>query len=294
MIVAPLAAHGRLVGLVAVFYQHPSREARLELLMAAGAQAAVAIENARLYADREHVAQLMHRASVPPPDLTFPGTDIGHYYQPSMGCSGDYLEVLPLHAHRFAVVIADVAGKGPDAAIHTAQARHIIQAYARAGLPPGETLRLLNLQITGPDEEAEPRLMTMFYGIVDMEQHTFQYACAGHEPALLWHGDSRQPTSLRAEGILVGVVIDIPYEERTVPLPSGSCLVLYTDGITEARDADRILGLPGLIDLVGHSRHQPAKQIVSDVIEKRATLRPPQPPRRRLAAGRAHPQAWRA
>ncbi|MHB2019526.1 MAG: PP2C family protein-serine/threonine phosphatase, partial [Candidatus Xenobia bacterium] len=216
----------------------------------------------------EHVAHLMHRVLAPPPELTFPGTDIGYYYQPSMELSGDYLEVLPLDGNRFGVVVADVAGKGPDAAIHTAQARHIIQAYARAGLSPGETLRLLNLQITKTDEELEPRLITLFYGIVDMTTHNFRYACAGHEPALLWYPDQEDPVLLRADGILAGAVLHVPYEERVVDIPAGSCLVLYTDGITEARNPLRtFFGLPGLINLVRTARYQPARCIVSDVIE---------------------------
>ncbi|NCC33955.1 MAG: hypothetical protein EOM24_18360, partial [Chloroflexia bacterium] len=91
----------------------------LYLLAALGSHAGVAIENARIYAEKEKVSALLHDALIPRRSLGFPGLVLGHRFLPSRDLSGDYYDLIPLGPRRCGLVIGDVSGKGPEAAIQT-------------------------------------------------------------------------------------------------------------------------------------------------------------------------------
>jgi len=236
----PIDHRDRTVGVISVLHravvQHAPNE--INLLSALASHAGVAIENARIYAEKERVSSLLHDALIPRRGLGFPGLEVGHRFEPSRDLSGDYYDLIPLGPRRCGLVIADVSGKGAEAAIQTIRAKHLLRSFAMSGHPPREVLRLLNAHLSWDDPE-EGRQITVFYAEADLATRRLYYACAGHEPALLWHPEGAIRV-LQADGILLGAVQQATFEELSVEVPEGTTLLMYTDGITEARSSSSV------------------------------------------------------
>ena len=258
----PVETRGRVIGLVNVYFRElmTHTPAQVNLLIALGSQAAVAIENARLYAEKQRVTELLHTALIPKEKLGFPGVQVGHRFIPSMDLSGDYYDLIPLDNERFFLVIADVSGKGPDAAIQALQAKHILGSYALAGYGPAASLRMLNHQIA---QHSSSKQITVFCAQADMTRRLLRFACAGHEQPLFIRPGVTEPELLKAEGILIGAIDDYEYPEQTVDLEAGSLVLLYTDGITEARTPQgEFFGLSRIMQaMVAHGDGHPTKLV---------------------------------
>jgi sigma-B regulation protein RsbU (phosphoserine phosphatase) len=258
----PVETRGRVIGLINVYFRElmTHTPAQVNLLIALGSQAAVAIENARLYAEKQRVTELLHNALIPKEKLGFPGVQVGHRFIPSMDLSGDYYDLIPLDDERFFLVIADVSGKGPDAAIQALQAKHILGSYALAGYGPAASLRMLNHQNA---QHHSTKQVTVFCAQADMTRRVLRFACAGHEQPLFFRKGDPEPELLRAEGILIGAIDDYEYPEQTVDLAPGSLILLYTDGITEARTPQgEFFGLARIMQaMVSHGEAHPTKLV---------------------------------
>lgn len=266
----PIKTRGRTIGLVNVYHQDVTEHtpAQLSLLSALGSQAAVAIENARLYADKERTTELLRSALIPKERLEFAGLNVGHRFIPSMDLSGDYYDLIPLGEKRCALVIADVSGKGPEAAIQTVRAKHVIKSYAVAGHTPAQILSMLNDHVTSADSGMS-RQVTVFYAEADLEARTLKYASAGHEPPLYRSSKSAAIEQLTADGIMIGALPHAQYEERCIELPEGSWLVLYTDGITEARSpSGEFFGLDRVIAMLSEHEGNSAQRLVNRIYTK--------------------------
>ena len=258
----PVETRGRVIGVINVYFREimTHTPAQVNLLIALGSQAAVAIENARLYAEKQRVTELLHKALIPKEKLGFPGVQVGHRFIPSMDLSGDYYDLIPLDNERFFLVIADVSGKGPDAAIQALQAKHILGSYALAGYGPSASLRMLNHQIA---QHNSSKQITVFCAQADMTRRRLRFACAGHEQPLFIRPGVAEPELLEAEGILIGAIDDYEYPEQTVDLEAGSLVLLYTDGITEARTPQgEFFGLSRIMQaMVAHGDGHPTKLV---------------------------------
>jgi phosphoserine phosphatase RsbU/P len=264
----PVETRGRVIGLINVYYKElmTHSPAQVNLLIALGSQAAVAIENARLYAEKQRVTELLHNALIPREKLDFPGVQVGHRFLPSLDLSGDYYDLIPLDQDRFFFVIADVSGKGPDAAIQALQAKHILGSYALAGYGPAASLRMLNHQIS---QLNSTRQVTVFCAQADLHRRLLRFACAGHEPPLFLRPKETEPTMLRAEGILIGAVDDCEYIEQEIELIPGSLVLLYTDGITEARSPQgEFFGLARIMQAMLQHGDGPPSKLVNGLYQR--------------------------
>ena len=159
--------------------------------------------------------------------------------QPSTHLGGDYYDVLAVDKRRWGFVIADVAGKGPAAALMMAACRATLRLCA-AGEPSAAVVaKRVNRALHG--DMPRGMFISLFYGILDLDTNRFNYVRAGHEPALLLRAGGGEPELLAAGGLALGfddgTVFDETLEEGEVDLRSGDLLALYTDGITEAANA---------------------------------------------------------
>ena len=162
------------------------------------------------------------------------GFEVAGAWQPASTVSGDYYDVLRLDDHRLGICIADVVGKGVSAALLMANVQAAVRAFASDGESPARVCAKVNRLLH--ENIATGKFVTFLYGILDGEAHTFQYCNAGHlYPILLSRGAVRM---LEQGGAVLGVFPAWIYEDSTVELRAGDRLLLFTDGITEASDAN--------------------------------------------------------
>jgi len=201
----------------------------------------------RLDAEMQQMQQLQ-RSLLPSELPEIPGFELATRYQPSAQTGGDYYDFFPLPGGTWGIVIADVSGHGAAAAVGMAMTRVLLHAYPRddapatetrapsgsaAAMPPGRVLAGLNRALCS--QLLGGNFVTAFYGVLDPAAARLTYACAGHNPGLLWRHDSRSIETLsHVGGVPLGLFDDGRYDEHTLDLGRGDVLLLYTDGVTDA------------------------------------------------------------
>lgn len=185
--------------------------------------------------------------------------------QASLHIGGDYYDVLPVDGRRWGFVIADVAGKGPAAALMMASCRATLRLCAAGEPSAGTVVRRVNRALHG--DMPRGMFISLFYGILDLDTNRLTYVRAGHEPALLLRAGGAPLELLSAGGLALGFdegpVFDAMLEETTIDLGPGDLLALYTDGITEAANAaGDEFGRDRLVSTLGGQEHTPLPRVV--------------------------------
>ena len=264
MLALPLLYAGEASGAMTLYYETPRALTPDEIGLAQNFahQAANALQNARLFANlsaayrRElRIAETLQQnltSIIPPRVGTF---ELAHEYQAALGeaeIGGDFYDAFDLGGGRVGIVMADVSGKGLKAAVQTAMVKYTLRAFA-AERPdnPGDALARVN-DVLSSDLGMMDGFVTLFYGVLDTGTGGFAYANAGHEPPLWSRAASGDVVPLQSDsGLPLGCVSRVPYAMGTVRLAPGDLVVLFTDGMTEARDeAGLFLGTDGLRALV--------------------------------------------
>lgn len=188
-------------------------------------------------------AQEIQRSLLPRDIPQIPGFEVAGAWLPARSVSGDYYDVLRLADHRLGICIADVVGKGVSAALLMANVQAAVRAFASDLESPAEVCGKVNRLLH--ENIATGKFVTFLYGILDGEARTFRYCNAGHlYPILVSAGLVRMPDQ---GGAVLGVFPHWEYEDSTMELGAGDRLLLFTDGITEASDAEeREFGEAGL------------------------------------------------
>jgi len=162
------------------------------------------------------------------------GYDIAGVNIPSKSVGGDYYDCIPLPDGRFALVIADVAGKGVPAALLVSSFHAYLTAYLEADLPLVELAKRLNRVISRAS--TEDKFITGFFALLTPSSGFLETLSAGHNPVFLRRTDGTLQ-ELILGGIPLGMLdMDFPYQSETLTLGKGERLLLYTDGIPEATD----------------------------------------------------------
>jgi serine phosphatase RsbU (regulator of sigma subunit)/CHASE1-domain containing sensor protein/anti-sigma regulatory factor (Ser/Thr protein kinase) len=176
------------------------------------------------------------------------GWNIAYHYQPAREVGGDFYDFLRLDDGRIGIVIGDVSGKGIAAALVMANTQSVLRAVARRGnIPPGQVLAEANEVLYAYIPSGT--FVTCFYGVLDPESGRLVYANAGHDPPYSKRGGDAQ--ELRARGMPLGLMPDMPYEEKEAVLAAGDDLLLYSDGLVEAHDPEgEMFGFPRLQKLI--------------------------------------------
>ena len=200
----------------------------------------------------------------------FPGFEIAGTSIPSKQVGGDYFDFLDLGKGRLGIAIADVSGKGIPAALLMANLQASLHAQTLETENVAEVAtRINNLLVKSTDANM---FVTFFYGLLDRDRSTFTSTNAGHNPPLILRAD--QTMEYLAEGGLVlGFLPDQTYAQQTILLHPGDILVLYTDGITEARAPeeekpaeDRLFGEDRLVRVIKDNARHSAREIQSAIL----------------------------
>ena len=220
------------------------------------------------------LARVVQESLFPADIPALPGIRVAALNQPARIVSGDLYDIIAVDDHRMVVVCADVSGKGFPAALLAAQVqsyfRSMVQAVAvirsalesasvsvdvfgSLGSLPLYVVRQLNTAACR-HERLLGRYATLFFAEIDAKDGTVHYVHAGHNPPLLLAPGSVVEL-LSAGGPPVGLFAEATYEVGTVTVPAGGTLLIYTDGVIEARDRhDEEFGLPRLTDLCTAAR----------------------------------------
>lgn len=192
------------------------------------------IEKERLERELQVAAEI--QLSILPDELPeMEGFSFGARILPARQVGGDLYDVFPLKDEKVGVLIGDVADKGIPSAIFMARAHALVMAEADMGMTAGEVLHVVNRHITRLQKSTQ--FVTVLYGILDLQTRDFHYARAGHEPPLILHADGTVERLPHSPGMALGLWDSISLDERTVTLPPGSTLLLFTDGLTDCRDS---------------------------------------------------------
>ncbi len=162
-----------------------------------------------------------------------PGVELAAAWEPVHGLGGDYFDLFEFPGNRLGLCIADVIGKGLPAALLMSNLQAGVKAFAADRLPPTELCRKLNRLVC--ENVSEGRFISFFYGVLDPDRCGFQYSNAGHCPPILIRADARTE-ELNHSCPVLGEFPDCTYNQCAVALEPGDRLVLFTDGLTEARD----------------------------------------------------------
>jgi serine phosphatase RsbU (regulator of sigma subunit) len=227
-------------------------------------RAALALDNVRLLAERTRVARALQASLLPPslPDIA--GVQLAARYRPAGLDLEHVVEVatdLVAGPGRWALVMGDVSGKGPEAGAVSGLARHTIRAGVLRERVPSQVLALLH-EALHRDETAGERFCTVCLGLLDVasgrarrrrprRRAAMALSCGGHPLPILRHRDGTlEVTDCR--GTLLGITDDVNLVDQQVTLERGDTVVFYTDGVTEAHEPGQgMLGEQRLLEIVG-------------------------------------------
>jgi serine phosphatase RsbU (regulator of sigma subunit) len=195
-----------------------------------------------------------------------PGWEFAALYRAARQVGGDLYDftIDVRDPQRWNIVIADVTGKGVPAALFMAISRTVVRAETANGHGPAATLKRTNSFII---KDAQARLfLSMFYGALDTSNGRLTFSNGGHEWPLLWRASSRALEILKAPGFLLGVLPDIEPVEREICIETGDFLILYTDGVTEARnEAGELFGEERLYAIIGGTDFTTANELLEAI-----------------------------
>ena len=199
-----------------------------------------AAEHARLQEEMQTAREI--QASILPHALpAIPGFEIARLYRPAAEVGGDYYDFLPVGEGLTGVVVADVAGKGVPASLVMSMVRTALRMETRDNASAGDVLARLHAFVSA--DMRKGMFVTMLYAVLDSRNRVVSYASAGHTPLLLYRARTDETFFLNPRGLPVGLAgSDARTFERNLDverlrLHAGDLLLLYTDGITEARNA---------------------------------------------------------
>jgi PAS domain S-box-containing protein len=249
-----------------------------------GRRCGVAIDNARLYRERSRIAHTLQQSLLPPELPEIPGVAVAACFRPAgegVEMGGDFYDVFPLADGSWAMTIGDVCGKGPSAAALTALARYTLRAVTMHDHRPDRVLALLNEAIIRNRDD--DRFCSAVFARLELaeERVVIDIACGGHPQPLLIRADG-SVIEVGGTGLLLGLWPDAKLTSEQVELGPGDSLILYTDGVTDARAPERILSPDDMASLLKASAGAGADEIARR-IEQSATAGAAEEPRDDIA-----------
>ncbi|MEV5791534.1 SpoIIE family protein phosphatase [Streptomyces sp. NPDC052192] len=238
--ISPLRARGRALGTLTFLHHGSDDVENLRMLGDLAGRAALAIDTSTLYEQRRRHVEILQRHLLPRALPEVPGLILSSAYEvadESLEVGGDFYDAVVTGDGRLALIIGDVCGRGAEAAALTGLARHTLRTLLEDGTPPGQALTRLNRALIA---ERSSRFVTALVAVLTPAPDGWdvELANAGHPRPLVRSADGEVVEELTAGGVLLGVLARSTYEPLRLGLSRGESLVLFTDGLLEARGAD--------------------------------------------------------
>jgi PAS domain S-box-containing protein len=264
--VVPMRARGRVLGDIALASAESGRrfdDQDLATAQQLADRCALALDNARLFAERSYIAKTLQQGLLPAALPEIPRVELAVSYRAGTletDVGGDFYDVFAA-GDSWLFVTGDVVGKGAKAAAITGLARHTLRAAAQYERSPADMLRVLNRAMLDQFTDDE-QFCTV--AVVQLQGDRLRVACGGHPlPLLLRRGGGVE--AVGASGALIGVLEDPPLHDGTATFAAGDTVVLYTDGVTDAHGAHGRFGTERLAAVVAMLVGVPPAQVVDRI-----------------------------
>jgi sigma-B regulation protein RsbU (phosphoserine phosphatase) len=202
------------------------------------------------------IARDIQQSLLPSSTLTTPSCTASGITLPATEVGGDYYDAVVLPDGKIALAIADVAGHGVGAGILSAMTKSAFHSQLLHDPSAAGVLANLNSTIFAITDEK--MFVTFAYVLIDPQTHTGQVATAGHPPVLIRRAASGKVEQFRSATLGMGIREVTPFTSETVPISSGDLFLLYTDGVTEAMNANgEQFGMERLVEALASSSQEP-------------------------------------
>ncbi|MHC4739214.1 MAG: SpoIIE family protein phosphatase [Planctomycetota bacterium] len=271
---------GRAIGVLRLYSPKPMHfdEDDISLARAVASQCAVAIQNAKLYAEaiegariaeQMRLAGVIQRRMIPEKAPVIRGLDMAATYTPCFDVGGDLYDFFQISDDSIVVTIADVMGKGIPAALIMSMFRGAVRAYgeSKGGVEVIENI-VEKLNRMACDECRDGEFISLFYSVINFKEMTVSYCNCGHEPPVLIR--KGQIRDLEKGGLVLGVERQVEYETESFGLKDGDCLLFYTDGLIDAANFDGdFWGRERMLESAKKFASEPAELMVKDILRYR-------------------------
>lgn len=199
------------------------------------------------------------------------GFDIGALMVPAQAVGGDFYGVYALDDENLALIVGDVSDKGMPAAIFMAQSHALLRASTESGVSVIKILQRVNSLLL--EMNARDLFVTVIYGVLNKTHGTFHYARAGHELPLILNADGEISTPELGLGMPLAMYANPALDERTITIPPGGFMLLYSDGPADSRNPEGVrFGQKGLHQAIRqYGTHTPAQQTCQAVYDSLVT-----------------------
>ena len=278
IICAPLMIRTRLIGVLTAYNNNRSpsafTEEDLRLLSIIASQSAQIIENARLYEEQQNfarvqeelrLAQEIQHSLLPQRQSEVPGYDVAGFSQPAQVVGGDYFDVFPTLDNQFAFCLGDASGKGLPASLFVSNVQATLQGQSLGNSSVSICLQRVNQLLHQRTHKG--LFVTLFYGVLNPVTNQFSYANAGHNRPLLKRNTGQLET-LSLGDIAMGFLPEFAFREDTIIMMPGDTLLIYSDGITEARNGGgEFFETERLHEIFDRSTTLPAASIIEHIMK---------------------------
>jgi sigma-B regulation protein RsbU (phosphoserine phosphatase) len=276
LLAVPMMAKSELRGVLTVYNKKdgkPFTEDDQRLLAIIAGQSGQVVENARLYEKEKTLVKMQEEVRLAariqtellpkaPPNIA--GYEIVGRTIPAQEVGGDYFDFIPVDSNRIAFCLGDVTGKGLPASLLMANLQATLRGQTLTSGSPKTCLERSNQLLylsTSPEKFA-----TLFYAILDLQAHQIHYSNAGHDNPYLCSAHSATKR-LKIGGIPLGMLPDFSFEQESVPLELDSILVAYSDGVTEAMNAqEEMFGEERIAAVIDQNKHASASEIIDHLV----------------------------
>jgi phosphoserine phosphatase RsbU/P len=219
------------------------------------------------------IARQIQESLLPAAPVIMPGLRIHGHCLPADQVGGDYFDYFRRQGDCVDVVIADVSGHSVGPALFMVETRCAIRTHAHLTENPAETLAMMNESLYDDLNQAD-HFITMFYMRYDSLNRQLSYANAGQCPPLLLKPGAVACRELDAEGLVLGVMKDVSFEEKQVDLNAGDMVFLYTDGITEAENPEgELFGSQRLCETLTTNSELEPQRLIEELIKELQSFR---------------------
>ena len=272
----PLLVQNELLGVINIVRKYGNTAQKLTedditTLTTITSLCATAIQNAILYQetlnkeklDQElKVATDIQQKLLPEKLPECSNTEFGALSIPARQIGGDYYDFFELEDGNIGIVIADIVGKGIPAGLFMATLKSILHTHMREVITPQKAMEKINHVLV--HDPVVSKFVPFFYAVYNPKTHTFTYCNAGHEAPLLFTNNRFK--TLETEGFPLGAAEDTEYEEKEIQLKDGDIVIMFTDGIVEARNLkENSFGYPRLKKLIKENQAMSGEDLTQEI-----------------------------